>query len=97
MHFPDGTSPSKGTALIDLSQVVSSVTGSHGCLFFISGDNEYAMQVSSNSGVASLLGFAGSSITINGTVTFNQGPANYILPFPEPGKSAIYVTYDSLK
>ena len=97
MYFPSGTNAPQGTALIDLSHVVNHITSAHGCLFFLTGVNENANLAGSWGYSASTLGFSNSSITINSNVDYAYGKANYILPYPNPGKSAIYVTYDSLK
>ena len=97
MYFPSGTDAPQGTALIDLSHVVNHITSAHGCLFFLTGVNENANLAGSWGYSASTLGFSNSGITINSNVDYAYGKANYILPYPNPGKSAIYVTYDSLK
>jgi len=99
MYFPGGTNASQGTKLLDLSNVVNRITSAHGYLFFINGNNEHATMTGdggSSDYTASTLGFSNSSITVNSNVQFYFGPANYILPFPDAGKSNIYVTYDKL-
>jgi len=97
MYFPNGTAPDDGTALIDLSKVVNSITSAHGYLFFINGNDEHAKMVGGNGHYsASTLGYAGDKIIMNIDVGFLYGNANYILPFPDPGEPNIYVTYDRL-